>query len=227
MRAIPLLLAMFLAVYAGACGHGNPAGSSATAPGLATLSFARSGKKPDFETQIKPIFQARCQPCHFSGGRVYDKMPFDKPETITRLGTKLFYSDQRREGAESDQGVPRATLATNLNYKSSPDVTVSIEIDPPSNPSTGRRASAPGASQNPPHGGGVGLGGVWGGHTPLSEFIMKCRRPGFIDAELHYRNICPRKNVTEYRPRSVIQSPAFIQLLFTARFVWFRGSIFC
>ena len=47
-------------------------------------------KKPDFDTEIKPIFQARCQPCHFQGGKVYDKMPFDQPETITRLGTKLF-----------------------------------------------------------------------------------------------------------------------------------------
>jgi hypothetical protein len=46
--------------------------------------------KPDFESEIKPIFQARCQPCHFQGGNVYDKMPFDKPETITQLGTKLF-----------------------------------------------------------------------------------------------------------------------------------------
>ncbi|HBB95953.1 MAG TPA: hypothetical protein DC054_11240 [Blastocatellia bacterium] len=46
--------------------------------------------KPDFATEIKPIFQARCQPCHFQGGKVYDKMPFDKAETITRLGTKLF-----------------------------------------------------------------------------------------------------------------------------------------
>ena len=46
--------------------------------------------KPNFATEIKPIFQARCQPCHFQGGKVYDKMPFDKAETITRLGTKLF-----------------------------------------------------------------------------------------------------------------------------------------
>jgi hypothetical protein len=46
--------------------------------------------KPDFATEIKPIFQARCQPCHFPGGKVYDRLPFDKPETITRLGTKLF-----------------------------------------------------------------------------------------------------------------------------------------
>ena len=47
-------------------------------------------RKPDFDTEIKPIFQARCQPCHFQGGKVYDKMPFDKPETISGLGTKLF-----------------------------------------------------------------------------------------------------------------------------------------
>jgi hypothetical protein len=46
--------------------------------------------KPDFETDIKPIFQARCQPCHFQGGKVYEKLPFDKPETITKLGTRLF-----------------------------------------------------------------------------------------------------------------------------------------
>ena len=55
----------------------------------ASLS-ATSSPKPSFETDIKPIFQAKCQPCHFQGGKVYDKMPFDKAETITRLGTKLF-----------------------------------------------------------------------------------------------------------------------------------------
>src|SRR6266487_2819049 len=49
-----------------------------------------ANKKPDFDTEIKPIFQARCQPCHFQGGKVYEKLPFDKPETITKLGTKLF-----------------------------------------------------------------------------------------------------------------------------------------
>ncbi len=46
--------------------------------------------KPNFDSEIKPIFQARCQPCHFPGGKVYDKLPFDKPETIIKLGTKLF-----------------------------------------------------------------------------------------------------------------------------------------
>lgn len=44
----------------------------------------------DFESQLKPIFKSKCMPCHFSGGQVYDKLPFDKPDTIRKLGTKLF-----------------------------------------------------------------------------------------------------------------------------------------
>ena len=44
----------------------------------------------DFETQLKPIFQSKCMPCHFSGGKVYERLPFDKPETIRKLGTRLF-----------------------------------------------------------------------------------------------------------------------------------------
>jgi hypothetical protein len=106
MRAIPLLL-MSLAVYAAACKPANVTGPGATSPGIATLSFTRIERKPDFETQIKPIFQARCQPCHFSGGKVYDKMPFDKPETITRLGTKLF----TRIKDEKEQSLIRDFLA--------------------------------------------------------------------------------------------------------------------
>jgi hypothetical protein len=44
----------------------------------------------DFDTQLKPIFKSKCMPCHFSGGQMYDRLPFDRPETIRKLGTKLF-----------------------------------------------------------------------------------------------------------------------------------------
>jgi hypothetical protein len=44
----------------------------------------------DFDTQLKPIFQSKCMPCHFSGGKMYDSLPFDKPATIRKLGTRLF-----------------------------------------------------------------------------------------------------------------------------------------
>ena len=29
-------------------------------------------------------------PCHFAGGKMYGKLPFDRPETIVSLGEKLF-----------------------------------------------------------------------------------------------------------------------------------------
>ena len=44
----------------------------------------------DFATQIRPIFESSCQPCHFNGGTMYQRLPFDRPETIKSLGTKLF-----------------------------------------------------------------------------------------------------------------------------------------
>ncbi len=44
----------------------------------------------DFDIQLKPIFQSKCMPCHFNGGQMYDRLPFDKPATIRKLGTRLF-----------------------------------------------------------------------------------------------------------------------------------------
>jgi hypothetical protein len=44
----------------------------------------------DFAKQIRPILEERCQPCHFPGGKMYDRLPFDRPQTILTLGTRLF-----------------------------------------------------------------------------------------------------------------------------------------
>jgi hypothetical protein len=61
------------------------------APSTAAASSFTDTKPPiDFDRQVKPIFQSKCMPCHFSGGQMYDKLPFDKPETIRKLGTRLF-----------------------------------------------------------------------------------------------------------------------------------------
>lgn len=32
----------------------------------------------------------RCSPCHFPGGKMYDRLPFDSPQTLRELGTRLF-----------------------------------------------------------------------------------------------------------------------------------------
>lgn len=36
----------------------------------------------DFEKEIKPIFIKNCSPCHFPGGKMYGRLPFDKDTTI-------------------------------------------------------------------------------------------------------------------------------------------------
>jgi len=35
-----------------------------------------------FSAQIQPMLQDRCSPCHFPGGKMYEKMPFDQPKTL-------------------------------------------------------------------------------------------------------------------------------------------------
>src|SRR2546421_1826032 len=85
MRA--LLSLILLTVTLQAC---QLAKSEVHVIGATRVNPPAPSRKPDFAAEIKPIFQARCQPCHFQGGKVYDKLPFDKAETITRLGTKLF-----------------------------------------------------------------------------------------------------------------------------------------
>ena len=53
-------------------------------------SVSSAANKVDFATQVEPLLKAKCQPCYFSGGKMYDKLPFDRAETVKNLGTKLF-----------------------------------------------------------------------------------------------------------------------------------------
>lgn len=55
---------------------------------VSTSSATKAGV--DFDTQLKPIFKSKCMPCHFEGGQMYDRLPFDNPATIRKLGTRLF-----------------------------------------------------------------------------------------------------------------------------------------
>ena len=69
--------------------------SSATVTTAATAATAKA--RVDFDTQLKPIFKAKCMPCHFSGGQMYERLPFDKPDTIRKLGAKLFTRIQQED----------------------------------------------------------------------------------------------------------------------------------
>jgi hypothetical protein len=61
----------------------------------------------DFAKDVRPILEKRCQPCHFPGGTMHAKLPFDQPATIDKLGTKLF----SRIKKDDEEAAIRAFLA--------------------------------------------------------------------------------------------------------------------
>jgi hypothetical protein len=113
MRAALTILAFTIASALSGCHPMHPRATSA-AP-LAANSWltaapaltATTPAKVDFATQVRPILEARCQPCHFNGGKQYASMPFDRAETIKSLGAKMF----TRIKDEKEQHLIREFLA--------------------------------------------------------------------------------------------------------------------
>jgi hypothetical protein len=40
------------------------------------------GEKINFEKEVMPILVKNCSPCHFTGGKMYDQLPFDRDTTL-------------------------------------------------------------------------------------------------------------------------------------------------
>jgi hypothetical protein len=59
---------------------------------LLPLLVAASGTngRDTFHASVEPLLKERCTPCHFAGGKMYSKLPFDRPETIVSLGDRMF-----------------------------------------------------------------------------------------------------------------------------------------
>lgn len=113
MRVSALVVALALASGYYVCSRaGLGAASALNVAGAgkkraAPPSSAAESKKLDFAADIRPIFESRCTPCHFAGGQMYERLPFDRPETIRKLGAKLF----PRIKDENEQRVLREFLA--------------------------------------------------------------------------------------------------------------------
>jgi hypothetical protein len=113
MRVCVLILALALASGYKACSSATP---NAASPALSSLSALKSAEptasetppsKIDFDAQVRPLLESRCTPCHFAGGKMYERLPFDLAETIETLGTKLF----TRIKDEKEQRLIRQFLA--------------------------------------------------------------------------------------------------------------------
>ncbi len=50
----------------------------------ATASASGDASKKDaFVSTVRPLLAGKCAPCHEPGGKMYSKLPFDRPETIS------------------------------------------------------------------------------------------------------------------------------------------------
>jgi len=74
MKLLVLFCAIFLFGWFGSS-RKKPSGKSTQE----TITFEDT---IHFVSQIQPILVKNCSPCHFNGGKMYDKMPFDKDTTI-------------------------------------------------------------------------------------------------------------------------------------------------
>ena len=81
-----LSMALVLVETGGVASRARTTSAAPATPAASSTPKARV----DFDTQLKPMLQSKCMPCHFSGGQMYDRLPFDKPATIRKLGTRLF-----------------------------------------------------------------------------------------------------------------------------------------
>lgn len=47
-------------------------------------SEPKAAPKADaFASTVRPMLAAKCAPCHEPGGKMYAKLPFDRPETVS------------------------------------------------------------------------------------------------------------------------------------------------
>lgn len=96
MRLALMIMALGLVAASAACARTNAGVRVPSGPPLVSSAAAGAANtvtlpaRVDFVSQIRPILEAKCQPCHFNGGKMYQRMPFDRAETIKTLGTRLF-----------------------------------------------------------------------------------------------------------------------------------------
>jgi len=73
-------------------------GSTKKPSGKSTQKTIALADTIHFTSQIQPILVKNCSPCHFTGGKMYERMPFDKDTTIINHQTGIL---KRIKGEEN------------------------------------------------------------------------------------------------------------------------------
>ncbi|SRR6266700_5460193 len=78
MKALLFFILVSVALYLAYI----PAGTTKNISFPSTVSPLRDSIH--FSLQIEPILTTHCNPCHFPGGKMYERLPFDKASTILK-----------------------------------------------------------------------------------------------------------------------------------------------
>ena len=81
MKWLVVILALTLSLHT-CIHHGRERMLSAGKPPSPPPQMKDTTARLSFENDIVPIFKSNCTPCHFPGGKMYDRMPFDQLQTI-------------------------------------------------------------------------------------------------------------------------------------------------
>ena len=62
-----------------------------------TSTVALAHDTLNFKLAVQPIFEKNCSPCHFPGGKMYDRLPFDKSHTVVDHHTMILKRLKKKE----------------------------------------------------------------------------------------------------------------------------------
>lgn len=65
-----------------AAARANPVSSAEPTVSGASMETPAAAEAPDFAGEVMPILMRSCSPCHAPGGRMYERLPFDKAEVV-------------------------------------------------------------------------------------------------------------------------------------------------
>jgi len=79
-------VALGLAVLSTACARSEAAPSSVRPAVAAAISPPSppptKAPGPTFDATVRPVLESRCTLCHYPGGRMYERLPFDQPPVV-------------------------------------------------------------------------------------------------------------------------------------------------
>jgi hypothetical protein len=90
MKSIPVIAVLLSCFFLVQTGSLRKAGNSSMTRDNPVLNENKIDTNSyRYEKEVLPVLINNCSPCHFPGGKMYERLPFDKDTTIINHGEKI------------------------------------------------------------------------------------------------------------------------------------------